>query len=43
MFDYLRSMSQGFHFVAWTDCNPDAKELLSSAMPTYFVDANDAG
>ena len=20
-------MSQGFHFVAWIDCNPDAKEL----------------
>ena len=43
MIDYLRLMSQGFHVVAWTDCYPDAKELLNSAMPTYFVDADDAG
>jgi len=43
LIDYLRLMSQGFHVVAWTDCCPDAKELLNSAMPTYFVDADDAG
>ena len=43
MIDYLRLMSQGFHVVAWTDCYPDAEELLNSGMPTYFVDADDAG
>ena len=43
MIDCLRLMSQGFHVVAWTDCYPDAEELLNSGMPTYFVDADDAG
>ena len=43
LIDYLRLMSQGFHVVAWTDCCPDAEELLNSAMPTYFVDVDDAG
>ena len=43
LIDYLRLMSQGFHVVAWTDCCPDAEELLNSGMPTYFVDADDAG
>ena len=43
MIDYLRLMSQGFHVVAWADCCPDAEELLNSAIPTYFVDDDDAG
>ena len=41
--DYLRLLNQGFHVVAWIDCYPDAEELLNSGMPTYFVDADDAG
>ena len=43
MIDYLRLMNQGFHVVAWSDCYPDAEELLNSGTPTHFVDADDAG
>ena len=41
--DHLRLLNQGFHVIAWIDCYPDAEELLNSGMPTYFVDADDAG